>query len=302
MVRPISNERFLIIGEPRIVAETAALLERKGADFIIYISDALLNPRSAQIQSQQYSKDSIASLSHFDSLLGQYHNHIIASLGDILDGSEPTIIADLSLARTELRHRVLSDALGLSPEAIVLSSTLTCTATELANLLNAETATVGFNGMPGWTSFNRIELAPALQASRNTIERARSIFTQLGIETELVEDRIGLVTPRIIALLINEAAFAAMEKIATPDDIDRAIKLGVNYPHGLLEWADMLGIDYVLSILDALYDEYREPRYRACPLLRQYVRAGWLGRSTGKGFFDYTEDQKHHATADRITR
>jgi len=301
MIPPTSNERFLIIGEPRIVAETAAFLERKGAEFIVYISDALLNSQSPLIESEQYAKDSIASRAHFDSLLEDYHDHLISSLGDILDGREPTIIADLALARAELRYRVLNDALDLSPGAIVLSSTLTCTATELTNLLNAETAIVGFNGMPGWTSCNRIELAPALQASRSTIERARSIFTHLGIETELVEDRIGLVSPRIIALLINEAAFAAMENIATPRDIDRAIKLGVNYPHGLLEWADMLGIDCVLSILDALYDEYREPRYRACPLLRQYVRAGWLGRSTGNGFFYYTEDQKHHAPADRNT-
>jgi hypothetical protein len=144
MVPLTSNERFLIIGEPRIVAETAAFLERKGAEFIVYISDAQLNSRSPLIESEQYAKDSIASHAHFDSLLEDYHDHLISSLGDILEGREPTIIVDLALARAALRYRVLNDALDLSPGTIVLSSTLTCTATELTNLLNAETAIVGF--------------------------------------------------------------------------------------------------------------------------------------------------------------
>lgn len=142
--------------------------------------------------------------------------------------------------------------------------------------------------MPGWTSLGRIEIAPALQTSQDATDRARTIFALLGIDTELVEDRVGLIIPRMLVTLINEAAFAAMEHIATPDDIDRAVLLGVNYPHGLLEWADMLGLDCVLRTLDALFEEYREPRYRACPLLRQYVRAGWNGKESGKGFFDYS--------------
>lgn len=117
-------------------------------------------------------------------------------------------------------------------------------------------------------------------------ERAQQLFTRLGFEVERVEDRVGLVMPRILAMLINEAAFAVMEKVADPADIDRAVKLGVNYPHGLLEWADYIGIDRVLRILDALYQEYGDSRYRACPLLRQYVRAGWKGKEVGRGFLN----------------
>ncbi|MEP7220753.1 MAG: 3-hydroxyacyl-CoA dehydrogenase family protein, partial [Bacteroidota bacterium] len=95
-----------------------------------------------------------------------------------------------------------------------------------------------------------------------------------GAELEIVVDRVGLVSARTMAMIINEGMFAMMEGVATPSDIDVAMKLGTNYPEGPLAWADRIGADIILHILDALLDEYREERYRPCVLLRQLVRAG----------------------------
>jgi 3-hydroxybutyryl-CoA dehydrogenase len=103
----------------------------------------------------------------------------------------------------------------------------------------------------------------------------------------VVPDGPGLVFPRILCMIINEAAFALMEGVASAEDIDTAMKLGTNYPLGPLEWADRIGLDQVLGVLEGLQAEYGEDRYRPAPLLRQLVRAGHLGLSTGRGFYPY---------------
>ncbi|HEV7363802.1 MAG TPA: 3-hydroxyacyl-CoA dehydrogenase family protein, partial [Solirubrobacteraceae bacterium] len=97
----------------------------------------------------------------------------------------------------------------------------------------------------------------------------------------------GLVLGRIVCQLVNEAAFALREGVGSAEDIDAGMLLGLNYPHGPLHWADTIGLDHVLAVLDALADEYREERYRAAPLLRHHVWAGRLGHATGAGFFDH---------------
>jgi 3-hydroxybutyryl-CoA dehydrogenase len=119
------------------------------------------------------------------------------------------------------------------------------------------------------------------------VQHAETFFHALGLQTERVEDRVGLVHMRILATLINEAAFAVMEGVATPADIDMAMKLGTGYPKGLLAWADEIGIPIVTIILDALYREYQQERYRPCVLLKQYMRAGWTGKAAGRGFYTY---------------
>jgi 3-hydroxybutyryl-CoA dehydrogenase len=147
---------------------------------------------------------------------------------------------------------------------------------------------IAFNGLPGvFSLLDTVEIAPALTASEAACTVAREFFSQLGFQPEIVEDRIGLVIPRILAMLINEGAFTVMERVAEPRDIDTAMRLATNYPRGILEWADDIGLDTIVAILDALYAEYHQERYRACVLLRQYVRARRLGRHTGQGFYQH---------------
>lgn len=284
----MARERYFIYGELPTLMETASLLERQGEFFLCYQE---LTDSSAGFRAQYWDHRSYASSSehHLRNLfVERFVDHLVHNLENVSPDNAPTVIISTSFSSINEQCEVLSALMKLADNPLLIVTTATFTATDMAAYLQPPNGVVGFNGMPGWTSLPRIEITHSWNCPASSIERAQHLFTQLGFDLELVEDRVGLVMPRILAMLINEAAFAVMENVADPTDIDRAVKLGVNYPHGLLEWADYIGIERILRILDALYREYHDPRYRACPLLRQYIRAGWMGKEVGRGFFEYS--------------
>ncbi|MBU3741133.1 MAG: 3-hydroxybutyryl-CoA dehydrogenase [Candidatus Kapabacteria bacterium] len=172
--------------------------------------------------------------------------------------------------------------------ATVIVSVLTTTATELGMMAGCPTRTIGTSLAPSiLSSVPFVEMSAGLNTTDRHVIRARQLFEHLGYSIEQVEDRVGLVQMRVLATIINEAAFAVMEGVASPEDIDQAMKLGTNYPKGPLAWADEIGLPYILLILDALHREYQQERYRPCVLIKQYVRAGWLGVGSGRGFYRY---------------
>ncbi len=132
-----------------------------------------------------------------------------------------------------------------------------------------------------------VELTRGERSSPAAVTRAERFFAALGKHTTWVADAPGMVLGRIVCQLVNEAAFALGEGVGSARDIDTGMTLGLNHPRGPLEWADEIGLDVVLETLDGLWGEYREERYRAAPRLRELVRTGSLGRSTGAGFFEY---------------
>jgi 3-hydroxybutyryl-CoA dehydrogenase len=144
----------------------------------------------------------------------------------------------------------------------------------------------GFHVVPPLDGARLVELTRGATTADVAAERAERLFATLGKHVEWVGDAPGLVLGRIVCQLVNEAAFALRAGVGSAEDVDAGMKLGLNHPHGPLEWGDAIGLDHVLAVLDALADEYREERYRACPLLRQLVAEGRLGAATGAGFFE----------------
>jgi 3-hydroxybutyryl-CoA dehydrogenase len=157
---------------------------------------------------------------------------------------------------------------------LVLVEASRLTTTEAAASLPDPARVVGFGGIPGVVLRQLVEVAPGLQTAPEATEHAVAVFHALGRDTEVIQDGPGLIVPRLIACLANEAAFALMEGVASASDIDTAMRLGVNYPRGPLEWADELGPANVLGTLDHLQRFTGEDRYRPCPLLRKLVLAG----------------------------
>ncbi len=146
---------------------------------------------------------------------------------------------------------------------------------------------VGFHVLPPFAQAGLVELTRSEHSSPAAIARAEHFFTALGKHTAWVGDAPGLVLGRIVCQVINESAFALGEGVGSARDIDIGMKLGMNHPRGPLEWADEIGLDHVLTVLEALCDEYREERYRPAPALRRLVLSERLGRDVGAGFFEY---------------
>lgn len=265
---------ILLLGGSRHSAEMAIRLRDREIPFTIYLSfdDAPLY--------------SIADMPVLPPHLIPFSNEVISNITDIT--VPPDIIMDCMPMAAELKVPMIHEVAEEFPQAIIMSSTLACTATEIMHYIQDSHDVIGFGFLPSHTgTANMLELSKGLNASEQSLRKIESLMNAAGYACEIVEDRVGLVMPRILATLMNEAAFALLEQVATKEDIDSAMKSGVNYPHGLLEWADAIGLDTVLSILDALYAEYRQERYRPCILFRQFVRARWIGKAGGKGFYTH---------------
>jgi 3-hydroxybutyryl-CoA dehydrogenase len=200
----------------------------------------------------------------------------------------PDVVVD-ACTGSPLRRRALIQALGDAPgNAPVLSMAVTVGATEVASWSRDPELVCGFGYVPPLADSQVVEIAPALQSGPVAVEAAHRLAATLNREPIVLRaDAPGLIGPRIVSLIANEAAFALMEGVASRDDIDTAVRLGANYPFGPLEWADRIGIDQIYATIYALFGELSEDRYRPAPLLRRMYRAGWFGRSAGRGFYTY---------------
>ena len=147
--------------------------------------------------------------------------------------------------------------------------------------------------LPPLSQARLVELTRSEGSSPIVAQRAERFFAALGMHVAWVGDAPGLVLGRIVCQVINESAFALGEGVGSARDIDLGMVLGLSHPRGPLEWADTIGLDHVLAVLEALCDEYREERYRPAPALRRLAGEGRLGRSTGAGFFEYSRVSVH---------
>lgn len=184
----------------------------------------------------------------------------------------------------EAKARVI-ELLGGAP--LVCASALACSTTEIASCAARPEAVSGWGALPPLAAGGAVELAPGLRTSAPALDQAEAFWRSLGLDVVRVPDGPGLVRARIVCALVNEAAVALHEGVASAADIDIAMTLGLNYPRGPLAWGDLIGLDVVLGVMTGLFTEYGDDRYRPALLLRRYVQTGWLGRKTGRGFFEY---------------
>lgn len=173
------------------------------------------------------------------------------------------------------------------PETILASNTSSISLTRLAAATGRPDRVIGMHFMNPVPLMELVEIIRALQTSEETYRRVHDLALRLGKTPVSVKDSPGFVSNRVLMPMINEAIFTLHEGLATAEDIDTVMKLGMHHPMGPLALADLIGLDTCLSILEVLQDGFGDPKYRPCPLLRQMVDAGYLGRKTGRGFYRY---------------
>jgi 3-hydroxybutyryl-CoA dehydrogenase len=174
-----------------------------------------------------------------------------------------------------------------SPDTILASNTSSISITKIAAATKRPDKVIGMHFMNPVPVMKLVEVIRGLATSDETYDRVRKFSEQLGKTALDCHDSPGFVSNRVLMPMINEAIFTLYEGVATRESIDGIMKLGMNHPMGPLTLADFIGLDVCLAIMSVLYEGFGDPKYRACPLLKQYVDAGWLGRKTGRGFYEY---------------
>lgn len=198
------------------------------------------------------------------------------------------LIIEAIIENRELKRSLFQELdLLCAPKVIFASNTSSLSITELASFTKRPQNFVGlhfFNPVP---VMQLVEIIRGLETSGEVVEVVRGVIKRLGKTSIEVKDSPGFAVNRILVPMLNEAVYALMEGIATREDIDNGMKLGCNHPIGPLALIDLIGLDTILAVMETFYQEFGDPKYRPCPLLRQKVRAGHLGRKTGKGFYEY---------------
>jgi 3-hydroxybutyryl-CoA dehydrogenase len=178
----------------------------------------------------------------------------------------------------------------LNPKALLASNTSSISITRLASATDRPEHFIGLHFMNPAPVMKLVEIIRGIATDAGTYEAAVDFAKSLGKTTANAEDFPAFIVNRILMPMINEAIYTLYEGVGTVEAIDSAMRLGANHPMGPLELGDFIGLDTVLSIMNVLYEGLADPKYRPCPLLVKYVEAGWLGRKSGRGFYDYRGD------------
>jgi 3-hydroxybutyryl-CoA dehydrogenase len=199
-----------------------------------------------------------------------------------------SVVIEAVTEQKDLKFRIFRDIDRLADDgAILATNTSSISITEIAAQTKRPDAVIGMHFMNPVPVMQLVEVIRGHATSDAITQRAMQLAKSVGKTPVEANDYPGFIANRILMPMINEACFALMEGVGTRDAIDTVMKLGMNHPMGPLQLADFIGLDTCVAILDVLHEGLGDPKYRACPLLKKYVAAGWLGKKSGRGFYSY---------------
>jgi 3-hydroxybutyryl-CoA dehydrogenase len=212
----------------------------------------------------------------------------IRTTSTLQDMAETDYVVEAAVEMEELKFSVFRELDQLCPEHVILA---TNTSSIPIGRIGAQTGrpdkVIGMHFMNPVPVMRLVEVIRGLATSQQTFDITWQLSERFGKSPAEANDYPGFIANRVLMPMINEAVFCLYQGVGNKEDIDTVMKLGLNHPMGPLALADLIGLDTCLAIMETLYDGFKDPKYRPCPLLRKYVEAGWLGRKSGKGFYDY---------------
>ncbi len=207
------------------------------------------------------------------------------SLDDLRDAD---LVIEAATENEEVKRKVLADASKvLKPDAMIGTNTSSISITRLASVTGRPERFIGIHFMNPVPKMQLVELIRGIATEDRTFEEAKAFIAKLGKTVTVSEDFPAFIVNRILLPMINEAIYTLYEGVGSVEAIDTAMRLGANHPMGPLQLADFIGLDVCLSVMQVLHEGLADSKYRPCPLLVKYVEAGWLGRKTQRGFYDY---------------
>jgi 3-hydroxybutyryl-CoA dehydrogenase len=281
-----TTDRIAVVGAGQMGNGIAHVFAQSGfaVTMIDVSADALARGRATveKNMERQVKKGALDGAAR-DAALGR-----LATSTDLGAASDATLVVEAATENRALKYRIFADLDRLAPEGAVLASnTSSISITEIAAQTKRPEHVIGMHFMNPVPVMQLVEVIRGLATSDATTTKVMDLARSLGKTPTEVNDYPGFVANRILMPMINEAVYCLMEGVGTAESIDTVMKLGMNHPMGPLTLADFIGLDTCVAILDVLHEGLGDPKYRACPLLKKYVAAGWLGKKSGRGFYTY---------------
>ena len=273
-------------GELRMAEALRPLLEEAGFD--VTLTDISTEALRAAVQTIERNMDRQVSRDLITAEAKEASMNRISTTGTLTDLGPSDLIIEAATEREAIKTAIFEDLVPhLKENTILTSNTSSISITRLASRTDRPEKFIGLHFMNPVPLMKLLEVIRGLATDQDTYDTALGFAGSLGKTTTNAEDYPAFIVNRVLIPMINEAIYALYEGVGTVESIDTAMRLGANHPMGPLTLADFIGLDTCLAIMNVLHDGLADTKYRPCPLLTKYVEAGWLGRKTQRGFYDY---------------
>ena len=275
-----------VVGAGQMGNGIAHVFALAGYDVLITdISQDMLDKAQATIARNLDRQVSRATISDADRNAALGRIAMTLSLSDL---GQTDLVIEAATEKESVKHKIFEELLPhLKPDTILTSNTSSISITRLAARTDRPEKFMGFHFMNPVPVMQLVELIRGIATDKPTFDACLAVVDRLGKTASSSEDFPAFIVNRILMPMINEAIYTLYEGVGSVQSIDTSLKLGANHPMGPLELADFIGLDTCLAIMNVLHDGLADTKYRPCPLLTKYVEAGWLGRKTQRGFYDY---------------